>query len=263
MDSLTNSVRLDFGNLPLIEAALRTTLSSPLTLTYAVIGSLAKQLEPKFPAVSEPKQLELAPGIGPSPTEFGPGVLPGAVYTGHAQGLSISVHPQVVVARWAKQFSPQDKSYPRFPLLRDALWNAVEMLGKTVGDEFPPPAVVNMSYTNFVPMPDPASDVRSYFSERAQLGMLDEARQVRKLEAAWSEAHAIDVRFTLEQVTAKLGDEISEGYRLTTIAGKRLAGSLDAKKDLEEVHARLQTFFLDLISDKARTEWRLTQAPNA
>ena len=227
---MTN-IRLDFGNLPLLEVAVRASLSGPLKLTYAIVGSLAKELAAEFPTLAEPKQIETAPGFGLSPAEFGPGVLPGAVYSGHSQGLAVSVHPQVVIARWVRQFGPRESPYPRFPSLRAALWRAVEGLRTAVGEDFPPLAVVNMSYTNFVPVPDPASDIRTYLSKRAQLAALDNAHQVRKLEAAWGEEDAVDVRFSLDQGTAKLGDDVIDGYQLTTTAGRRLAGSRDAAED--------------------------------
>ena len=257
-----SETRLDFGKLPLIEAAVRASFSAPVPLTYGVVNAVADRLKPSFPALSEPQQLEIAPGVGPSPTEFGPPHLPGAVYGGHTAGLTVSVHPQVVVARWVKQHVPLETDYPRYSALRDALWTAVEAFRQGVGDEFPGVTVVNMSYVNFLPGSVPAS-VMSYFSDQAQLGAMAQARKVRKLEAAWSETEGLDVRFAIEQVTANLGGKIEEGYRLTTAAGIRLAESLDAKSALERVHGTLQSFFLKLISEHAKKEWQLQEVPCA
>lgn len=206
----------------------------------------------------------MAPGFGPSPAEFGPSSLPGAVYGGHNAGLTVSVHPKVVVARWVKQPGLSEMKYPRYPVLRDALWKAVEAFAEGVGDDaFPRVAVVNMSYVNFLPASDPASVVSKYFSEKAQLSLMDGARQIRKLEAGWSERERMNVRFALEQVTAKLGDSVHEGYRLTTAAGIRLAESLNAQQSLEDIHDHLQGFFLKLISDHAKQEWKLKKVADA
>jgi len=253
--------RLDFGNLPLIEAAVRATLSAKVPLTYAIVDSVRARLSSSFPLLTEPQQLEVAPGVGHVVLEGGPSYLPGAVFTGHAEGLSVSVHPQVVVARWVKQYIPAETNYPRYPKLREAIWGTVESFRQGVGAEsFPALSVVNMSYVNFLPQADPTS-IRSYLSARAYLPAFQNARQIRKHEASWSEEEGLDVRFALEQVTAKLGTQLSEGYRLTTAAGLRLAESVDAKSGLDRVHDVLQGFFLSLISDKATREWKLEKVP--
>ncbi len=254
----TQKTRLDFDNLPLIEAASRASLSEEVSVSYDVVNSIKKRLEPEFSTLSAPQQLEVAPGFGLSPTEFGPSSLPGAVYGGHNAGLTVSVHPKVVVARWVKQPGLSEMKYPRYPDLRDALWKAIKAFAEGLGDDaFPRVAVVNMSYVNFLPASDPASVLSKYFSEKAHLGLMDGARQIRKLEAGWSEPNRVDVRFALEQATAKLGDSVHEGYRLTTAAGIRLTESLNAEQALDDIHDYLQGFFLKLISDHAKQEWEL------
>jgi hypothetical protein len=248
--------RLDFGKLPLLEAAVRASLTSPVALSYAIVGAIGRDLEPGFPAIAEPTQIEVVPG-GPSKFELGIGTLPGAVFAGHEKGLMVSVHPQVVISRWLRQFGPQEKPYPRFSLLSETLWKTVDALGRAAGKDLPPLAVVNMSYVNFVREPHSAAGIRHYLSGRAQLGVMEGARQTRKLEAAWGEPDGIDLRFSVEEVSAKLGDEVIDGYRLTTAAGKRLAGTVNARTDLESIHERLQSFFLELISDSAKQDWQL------
>ena len=260
----TQKIRLDFGNLPLIEAATRASLSEAVPVSYDVVNWIEKRLKPEFSTLNTPQQLEVAPGFGSRPVEFGPGILPGALYSGHSAGLTVSVHPNVVVARWVRQPGLSEKEYPRYPDLRDALWKAVKAFAERLGDDaFPGVAVVNMSYVNFLPASDPASVVSKYFSEKAHLSLMDGARQIRKLEAGWSEPNRVDVRFALEQVTAKLGDSVQEGYRLTTAAGIRLAGSLNEQQALEDIHEYLQGFFLKLISDHAKQEWKLKEPANA
>ncbi len=257
MATPVGKLHLNFDNLPLIEAAVRATFHGSVPLSYDIVNSVADRLKPSFPQLTEPKQIEIAPGVGPSPVEFGPAYLPGAVYSGHAAGLALSVHPQVIVARWVKRSATSESNYPRYPALRDALWSAVEAFRKAAGDKFPGTAIVNMSYVNFLPSPDPASVLKDYFSDEVQLRAMDSARQVRKLEAAWSESDDLDIRFAVEQVTARLADSVTPGYRLTTAAGVRLAESVDAKSALEKVHDVLQDFFLKLISEQAKKEWKL------
>jgi len=260
---MTTKLRLDFGNLPLVEAAVRASFNGPKPLTYSLVNLVANELGPSFPRLEEPKQLEVAPGAGEIPFTIGPGYLSGAVYTGNTDGLSVSVQPQVIVARWVKHPSLQNPAYPRFPALRGALWSAVEAFRKGCGDDYPGISVVNMSYVNFVASSDPAGFLKTYFSPESQLRAMDKARQVRKLEAGWSEGDDLDVRFAVEQAAAKVPDGVTQGFRLTTAAGLRLGESVDAKSGLETVHDTLQDFFLRLISPEARREWELQESVNA
>ena len=260
---MTKSLRLDFDDLPLVEAAVRASFNGPKDLTYSLVYSIHADLKASFPALTESQQHEIAPGAGEQEVKIGPGYLPGAVYTGHASGLSVHVQPQVIVARWSKRPGLIEPKYPRYTALRESLWSTVEAFRKACGDDFPGIGVVNMSYVNFIPTSDPASVVKKYFSGYAQMQAMDNARQVRKLEAAWSEGDELDVRFSLEQAAAKLPDGVRPGYRLTTAAGLRLGESLDAKSGLENVHDVLQEFFLKLISNQARDEWELRENRNA
>ncbi len=259
---MPENVRLDFDNLPLIEAAVRASFSAPTALSYALVNSIAVELKPSFPVLAESQQIEGAPGVDGTQVEFGPGYLPGAVYTGHGSGLSVHVQPRVIVARWSKRPGLIEPEYPRFKALRDSLWNAVEAFRKAREDEFPGIAVVNMSYVNFIPVSDPATVVRTYFAKNAHLGVLENAHQVRKLEAAWSESDDLDLRFALEQAAAKLPEGVTQGYRLTTAAGLRLGKSLSAESGLDRVHDKLQAFFVGLISNEAKSEWKLRDAQN-
>ena len=90
--------RLDFENLPLIEAAVRASLNGPTALSYRLVNYIAAELNTSFPILTESKQLEVAPGASGANIAFGPAYLPGAVYTGNKSGLSVSVQPQVIVA---------------------------------------------------------------------------------------------------------------------------------------------------------------------
>jgi uncharacterized protein (TIGR04255 family) len=260
---MAKALKLDFDNLPLVEAAVRASFNGPTALSYRLINSVHSDLSAYFPDLAEAQQLEIAPGAGEARIEFGPGYLPGAVYGGHASGLSVHLQPQVVVARWTKRPANPAAEYPRYPALRDSIWRAVEAFRKGSGDEFPGIAVVNMSYVNFIPRAEPARVIKKYFSTYAQLPAMDNARQIRKLEGAWSESDKLDVRFSLEQAEAKLQDGVTPGYRLTTAAGLRLGEALDAKSGLDKVHESLQEFFLKLISKQAQEEWKLRGIKNA
>lgn len=254
---MTNNLRLDFKKLPLVEAAVRASFNAPKPLTYSLLNSIANKLRPSFPNWEEPKQLEVPPGIGAVPIEISPGHLPGAVYSGNPSGLAIAVQPQVIITRWVRPPGLEQPEYPRYPALSDSHWLTVEEFRKFCGNEFPGISVVNMSYVNFIPSTEAAGFLRTYFSDRVQLGAMDHAEQIRKLEAAWCDGDDLDLRFAIEQAAAKMPSGVTPGYRLTTAAGLRLGESNDAKQGLDRVHTALQDFFLKLISEDAKTEWKL------
>lgn len=253
---MTDKLKLVFGNLPLVEAAVRVSFNAPKHLTFSLLNGIANELEPSFPRMEEPNHLEVAPG-GSSGIEISPGHLTGAVYTGHKSGLSVAVQPQVIVTRWVRRQGFKQQKYPHFPALRDSHWEAVKSFRKFCSEDYPGILVVNMSYVNFVYTDDFAGFLRKYFSSKVQLTVMDRADQVRKLEAAWSDQDELDLRFAIEQGAERLPDGVRRGYRLTTAAGLRLAESTNAEEGLEKVHDALQEFFFELISKDAKTEWQL------
>jgi len=259
---MSRTLRLDFGNLPLVEAAARASFGSPIPLTFSVINDVHERLRDEFPDLREPKQFEVAPGID-SRIPLGPGQISGVVYAGNLKGLLITVQSQVVVARWLKQIVKNAPEYPRFAQLRDVLWRAVEAFRTASGCSELSVATVNMSYVNFLDVDDMGGVLKRYFSDLAHIKATADAKQIHKVEASWRERDDVDLRFHLEKVTAQLADQTMEGYRLTTIAGARLLKADDDAKDrLEYVHSRLQSFFRDLISDHAKAEWQLNELTN-
>ncbi len=254
----TERIRLDFGNLPLIEAAVRASFETPGSLTFRTINAVAASLQGEFPQLAEPTQLEAAPGVT-AKVEFGPGQITGALYTGNRDGLTITVQSHVVVARWLPRVGVAEAEYPRFPALRDALWRAVDAFKAACGQDAPRVHVVNMSYVNFLRIPHSSPVLRRYFSKRIQIEAAADAQQVHKLEASWREADESDFRFSLEQVTARVADESVQGYRLTTAAGRRVQPSDKEQEILERAHERLQSLFHEWLSADARKEWQLQE----
>jgi uncharacterized protein (TIGR04255 family) len=242
-----------------VEAAVRVSFETSLKLTFAIINRVADQLRHQFPILEEPAAFEGTPGVkGPSVT-LGPGQILGAVYTGNPDGLVITLQGQVIVARWLKQTRKGAAEYPRFPALRSAVWQAVDAFKGACGGQLPRIVVANMSYVNFLGVGHAEPVLSRYFSDLAQVKATQDARQIHKVEVSWAESDAVDLRYDLEQVTAKVGDETVEGYRIKTAAGSRLPEGADAKQALEQVHHRLQFFFKSLISDYAKEEWQLKE----
>ena len=250
-------IRLDFGNLPLIETAVRATIDPVVPLTYSIVYDVRERLRDEFPELIEPRHFEARPGVRNPSLELSPAQLPGAVYIGHPNGVSISLQSQVIVARWVRPLGVAAPDYPRYDALRDALWRAADAFLATCAGVKPRISVVNMSYLNFLRIPHSEPVLREYFSEIAQVKAISDAELVRKVELSWRGPDALDVRFLLEQVSAKVAEETVEGYQLTTAAGIRVGESDDKRSCLETVHDKLQVFFQRLISKRAEKEWQL------
>ena len=249
-------LQLEFDNLPLVEAAVRATFDHPIEVKFAVINAVHERLRDKFPELTEPDQLEAAPGSGETTFTIRPGTITGAVYCGHADGLRITLQGNVAIARWVKKTLGNGAQYPRYAALREALWRTMKALAVTI-ESAPSVAVVNMSYVNFIHVPQPAQVLSTYFSERVQVLATAEARDIHKVDLSWRDPDDIDLRFRVEKVAAKSEQSDVVGYNLTTVAGTRIRPAVPPEEVLDDVHQRLQFFFRDLISDHARQEWGL------
>lgn len=180
---MSGSLQLDFGNLPLVEAAVRASFASSVDLTFRTINSIHERIREDFPTLDEPSQLEVAPGVE-SNVVLGPGKISGALFANSQRGLTITVQNQVVVARWQKRLLGDPVEYPRYQVLRDALWQGIEALEASCSVESIPVAVVNMSYVNFIIVDEPKNVLRDYFSQSGQLGAVAKASVLHKVEAS-------------------------------------------------------------------------------
>lgn len=259
---MAGSIRLKFGNLPLVEAAVRASFAQPVELKFSAITDVHNRLKNAFPQITESKGYEPAPGITEK-VEFGPGHIPGVVFAGNSDGLLSTFQTRLAVVRWLKQFMTGAPDYPKFEVLRDALWQVVDAVKAAYRLDSLPIAVVNMSYVNLIQVTDFSRVLSQYFSSEVQVQATDNAEEIRKLEVSWRE-NGIDLRFHLEKVSATLGEDTVDGCRLTTVAGMHvpLPGG-DERKTLEDVHTRLQVFFCKVISDQAKQEWQLEEVSNA
>jgi uncharacterized protein (TIGR04255 family) len=253
---MAGGVRLHFDNLPLVEAAIRASFAQPVQLKFSAIADIRNRLMPAFPQITEPEVYETPPGVSEE-VAIRPGSITGVVFAGNPKGLRCTFQGRLAVVRWLRQYVAGAPDYPRFEVLRPALWEVVEAVKAAYGLDSLPIAVVNMSYVNFIPVTDFSSVLGDYFSPLVHVRATENAEEIRKLEVSWRE-NEVDLRFHLEKVSATIGENTVDGCRLTTIAGMRVPiPDGDEAKTLEEVHDRLQVFFRDVISDHAKREWRL------
>lgn len=258
---MADELRLEFGNLPLVETAVRASFTKPVKLKFSRINDIHKMIENSFPNISEQPNYEATPGVADEIT-IRPGAITGVVFNGNQEGLRCTLQGRVAIVRWLKQFTEGAPPYPRFPKLKAALKDVLSAVMSAYELESFPVAVVNLSYVNFILVTDFSDYLRKYFSDQVQVRATDGADEIRKLEISWRKK-GVDLRFLLEKVSATIGEQVSDGCRLTTIAGMNVeAKDGDWMKTLQDVHDHLQVFFRDVISEKAKQEWQLKGAPN-
>ncbi len=258
---MTDRLQLNFGNLPLVEAAIRISLAEPIALTFHSIQALHEAIRSDYPRVTEPQVLEGAPGVAEQTFSISPvPPIPGVVYEGHPKGLRLTVQSRVIVLRWIKQAQEDAPKYPRYSTMREAAWDAFTRISETF-KESPKIAAVNMSYVNFIEIGDSANILKDYFSEQVRIAATETASQIHQVELSWRDEAGLDLRFRLHRVTAQTPDEEApiQGYQLTTIAGSKVADeeSESASSHLDVVHDRLQHLFQEAISERAKKEWQL------
>lgn len=254
---------MNFGALPLIEAAVRVSFREPQPFGIQVIDAIRGLVKGDFPGLADLAKYEVPPGVGRSSLQIGPGSIAGIVYTGHDKGLSLTAQSQLVSVRWRQQVTSDAPKYPRYGALRDALWDGVSAFRNAIGNHSAELAAVNLIYTNFLGVSDAAGILKDYFSERAQIKATDEAMEIQKVEFAWREPDSIDLRFKLEKASIQKDEESKSGFELTTIAGILLENGADPTEALDRVHDRLLEFFENVISERAKREWQLQEGNDA
>ena len=258
---MTASLEFDQDKLPLVEAALRTSFRSQVPLRFAILNDVRAELTDEFPSLDELPQFEAPPGMNVQVT-FGVGQIPGAVLSGHKQGLRATIQQHVVVTRWVRAPHRGAPKYPRFAALRDCHWRVVRALLKAVNAPDVPFGAVNMSYTNFLQREATPDVLFRYFSPAAYVELVRQAALLHKYEVSWQDSDAVDLRLRLERVAFQIGDEKKEGYNLTTIAGKAASSLDEARDNLDRVHGQLNEFFDVLISDDAKKDWGYSGSSN-
>jgi len=246
---MPSSTSLEFDKLPLVEAAVRFSFDKSLQADFRTARAVLDKL-PKFNNLDLPSQIELPPGIQQPALVVGPNVPSAFSLTGHEEGITLTLQPQLLAARWQRTRDSAD--YPRYGALRESLND----LFKAMPEPTAPVAVVNIVYVNFIPTKDPGSRfIEKYFADIAQVGLFKSAPKVQQFTAAWRASATIDLRVDLRHATRNSAD----GQRLLTAAGSRIQPGDNAFSRLDEVHDELQRCFLELISDDAKAEWSYSE----
>lgn len=253
--SVPHPPRLDFEDLPLIEAAARITIAPvPLDISFNFLNELKSSLEPDFRELLEPETFEQPPGM--KSVTIRTKIL-GAVFGGHARGLKLTINPHLVAVRWVKQ--PVDKAppYPRFPELSGTLWKAYDRIRAI--QPHARPYVVNLVYQNLLQPVAAERVLMDYFTEEVSAKAMNRGVPL-ELILSWREPTGMDVRFELRSVDAPQEGGRDRVYHLATAAGMFVGeGTASLPDILTQLHDRLQFFFRDILSARAKAEWKLQE----
>lgn len=253
-----DEVRLDFDNLPLVEAKVRASFIKPIKLSFDLIYSFHQRVREEFPVIAAPTQFEAAPGVGQQAFKIDPSVLIGADFSGGVHGVCLSLQSLVTCAGWQIKLNVGAPAYPGFPELLRAFDKSLTSLRACDVDT--DVRAVNISYTNIIESEGVTDVLQHYFSERVQVAAMRGAKEMHKMELAWCAEDGVDLRFRLEKVERHVEDRVISALRLTTIAGVLLEPTEQGPSHmLQTVHSRILQFFLSLLSENAKREWGLKE----
>ena len=253
-----DEVRLDFDNLPLVEAKVRASFIKPIKLSFDLIYDFRRRVRDEFPLIAAPTQFESAPGVVQQTIAIEPSLLIGADFGGGDHGVWLSLQGLVTCARWQKQLNVDAPAYPGFPELLRAFDKSLTSLRACHVDT--DVRAVNISYTNIIESEGVTDILQHYFSERVHVAAMRGAKEIHKMELAWCAEDGVDLRFRLEKVERHVEDRVISAFRLTTIAGVLLEATEQGPSHmLQTVHGRILQFFLRLLSENAKLEWGLKE----
>lgn len=253
---------LEFRNLPLIEVAIQISFQKPAELSVSRIMELRARLEERFSVAGDLTRYDVPPGGG-AVFSFDPTALSGVQFSGHENGVLLSVQPQLLTVRWLKRFREQVKPYPRFPVMLETLeWSLDHVLNVLAEAEIQP-AIANVRYLNFVRTNElrPTDILNRYFVSDVWTDLLTKAEAIQDFNVAWKETSDLEVRLHIQRTQSIQRSQAQDeqvtipGFLLTTVAGRKYGSADDTPSLLRLLHSRLQSFFEEIISDKAKDEW--------
>jgi hypothetical protein len=251
---------LQFGNLPLLEVAIRVVPMTELPLSVSSIQRVLAAPIALFTGVEDLERLEKPPG---SPDfKFKPMTFNGFVLTSHQAGITADIQTSMITLRWRKAVS-NAPTYPRFPAMLDYLREVLSLLAKSL--ELPAfgVRVVNLSYMNFI-------DDRKQLALRgvsiplmniavSNSTVVEGEATVTDLNIGWSEQEmSADVRVRLEQAELTglaVGAPPQPGAMLTTICGSFVPPEANFEEKLLLCHNRLIRLFRELVDADTLVSW--------
>lgn len=247
---------IEFTNLPLVDVSIRLVPLSDLPISLGAIKALILDSSTGFTELSDIEAFENPPGGGSIKPKLGG--LNGFVLTNPQIGLTIDVHPTLLLFRWRRETASKPKPYPRFETLVHQLREVIILLMKVLELPSFSPKVVNMSYTNFVEASNGLT-IGSSFPiinfKATQSSIIAEESNLTDFTVGWSEPNnGIDLRVRIDQAELLETQEspLKSGYILTTIAGKRLAEGEEYEQNVLSCHDRLIELFEVLLNEDAK-----------
>ncbi|KAA0225920.1 TIGR04255 family protein [Fimbriimonadia bacterium ATM] len=242
-------MRLDFSNLPLIEAAIRFTFAESLALGFETMFKLAERVRPDYAASDLPAR-ELPPGqnvVNLMPV--GSGML------FQKDAIRVTLQSDMLASRWIRSRIPGGQDYVRYPTLKVTAEEFFKHLAAVCGAR-PSVSVVNMVYVNFIRPEEGDISIHDYFEANVFPRRISAAARVYNVQESWQEPDSVDLTLDLQEATIKQGEQELQGYRFATAGGFRpRPGEEMAAIDL--VHDRLQVFFNELLTARAKSWWAL------
>lgn len=241
---------LQFKKLPLVEVAVRLSLTEFAPINLTILSKLFRDLEERFPLIEDVQQHESAPGT--NSFQIGPGTN-SALFKGHKNGLVLRVVGNMIAVKWIWQ--PQIQDYCRFSKLHEELKWCLKHVAPQIGNvRF---RAANMTYVNFVQTSASSAQdtLGKYVTSGVWPSIIGGNQDLHHVNFSWRQPSGIDMRIVFERGERRVGSKATPGYKFTTVAGKQFEPTSDPEDRVIDLHDCLQVLFDDIVSQEAKAEW--------
>jgi len=212
-------------------------------------SDFGREIHDELPVIAQSPVVEQTPGMELQ-YDVSPGTPLSAVFQSSHSGVSLTLQPHLIVARWSRSID-SDGPYPGFSVLMSLLKRAGKILDgllEVKQDVF----VVNISYLNLIEMEMANADqVTQCFSDTIVPTILRDKEVMREVNIAWKDTKGIDVRWRIHQGAAATASGQLSGYAVHTTAGI-IVENRDPFDCMVMVHNHLVDTFVEALSSKGK-----------
>jgi uncharacterized protein (TIGR04255 family) len=245
---------LEFERLPLVEAAVRFSYTTPFEMSYELFLSLSSSLGETFTGPFELPNFETPPGIAELSMPIPP-KLSGAMFREVETGIRVLVEPQLALVRWLHSPTPPVRPYPRYTHLRTIADRMLQALANSSA-AWLKPTVVNMVYVNFL-TEDVSLMPTEFLKDNAFPPEFRGKEQYNTFEIGYRDTDGADITIDVKSAYQRIHGGEQPGYRFATASGVRPVGAAVPLQSADMVHEKLQNLFVNLISERAKEAWGL------
>jgi uncharacterized protein (TIGR04255 family) len=244
-------VSLKFSSIPLQQVEMRLYLpGQAISLTYEFIFHFHRLLADRYPEPLQPDNIETN-RILEHKVQFGLLAPAGIVFASQETGLFLKIQANMLKLEWIRQETGA-AAYPGFDAMVAELRRVIGIFETELGGPMPI-KVCNITYTKILLGPQgPASEMLAKYYADGVLGSpIMRSSVFHDANMGWRTESGVDLRLQIQYGSASG----AEGYLVQEHGGVELKDQETAFVGLTSVHAELEAFLKDSMSEKAKEEW--------